>query len=116
MIIDEREFAREFAINLRRLMYEKQVEQKDIAEALGVSRSIVSAWMNAKRTPRMDKIDALCSYFGCSRSDIMEPHGQKRKAKEVTDEQAELIQLTMKASPENVSLTLALLKKLEGLS
>lgn len=114
MITDEKEYAKIVAMNLRRLAYEKQVEQKDIADALGVSRSIVSAWMNGRKTPRMDKIDRLCAYFHCLRADIMEPYGQKRPTKEVTDDQAELIQLAMKSSPENVALALALLKKLEG--
>lgn len=114
MLIEPKEYSKIIANNLRRLAYEKGVEQKDIAEAIGVSRTIVSQWMNANRTPRMDKIDALCKYFNCSRMDIMEPYGSKRETKEITDDQAELIRLTMKASPDNVALALALLRKLEG--
>lgn len=114
MLIDEKEYARIVAMNLKRLMHEKGVEQKDIAESLGVSRTIVSQWMNAKRTPRMDKVDALCRYFGCTRMDIMEPYGQHRETKEISDDQAELIRLAMTASADNVALALALLRKLEG--
>ena len=116
MLIEPKEYAKIVANNLRRLAYEKGVEQKDIAEAIGVSRTIVSQWMNANRTPRMDKIDALCKYFQCSRMDIMEPYGQKRETKEISDDQAELIRLTMTASADNVALALALLRKLEGVS
>jgi len=116
MLIEPKEYARIVANNLRRLAYEKGVEQKDIAEAIGVSRTIVSQWMNANRTPRMDKVDALCRYFGCTRMDIMEPYGKRRETKEITDDQAELIRLTMTASPENVALVLSLLRKLEGIA
>lgn len=114
MLIEPKEYSKIIANNLRRLAYEKGVEQKEIAEAIGVSRTIVSQWMNANRTPRMDKVDALCKYFGCTRMDIMEPYGQKRETKEITDDQAELIRLTMTASADNVALALALLRKLEG--
>lgn len=116
MLIEPKEYAKIVANNLRRLAYEKGVEQKDIAEAIGVSRTIVSQWMNANRTPRMDKVDALCKYFQCTRMDIMEPYGQKRETKEISDDQAELIRLTMTASADNVALALALLRKLEGVS
>lgn len=34
----------------------------------------MSSWMNGTRVPRMDKIDLLCHYFNCKRSDIMEEH------------------------------------------
>ena len=112
-MISEKEYSIITSRNLRRLIYEKQVEQKDVAKALGVSQSIVSSWVNGTRTPKMKNIDALCRYFNCKRSDIMEPPGRKDRT-EITDEQAELIQLTMKASPDNVALALALLKKLES--
>jgi transcriptional regulator with XRE-family HTH domain len=114
--LTEKEYSKIIAQNLRRLMVEKGVEQKDVAEAIGVSKSLVSFWMNAARMPRMRKIDALCSYFGCRREDIMEPYGPRRKTKEITDDQAELIKITMKASPDNVALALALLRKLEGIN
>ena len=38
MLIEPKEYSKIIANNLRRLAYEKGVEQKDIAEAIGVSR------------------------------------------------------------------------------
>lgn len=72
-MIDEKNYSLITSRNLRRLIFEKQVEQKDVAKALGVSQSIVSGWVNGTRTPKMKNIDALCRYFNCKRSDIMEP-------------------------------------------
>lgn len=112
-MINEKSYSLITSRNLRRLIFEKQVEQKDVAKAIGVSQSIVSSWVNGTRTPKMKNIDALCRYFNCKRSDIMEAPGTVHE-NEITDEQAELIQLTMKASPDNVKLALALLRKLES--
>lgn len=73
MIINEKEYAKVIAKNLRRLSLEYDKTQNDIATALNVSKSSVSLWFNGKSTPRMDKIDALCKLFNVRRSDIMEP-------------------------------------------
>lgn len=93
MKLSEQEYAKIVAKNLRRLAYENEKSQIDIAKAIGVHKSTVSAWMNATRTPRMDKVDMLCRYFGCRRSDIMEPE-EKQKPREVylDDEAREYIE------------------------
>ena len=116
MLINEQEYNRIVAKNLKRILYESGKTQTDLSQDLNIPKSTISGWMNGKRTPKMDKIDLLCKYFGCSRSDIMEPAGTKRQTNRITDNQAELIQLAMTASDENVSLVLFLLRKLEGLS
>ena len=72
--MNDQEYAKIVSKNLRRLAYEHNKTQSDIAEGLGISKKTVSAWMNATRTPKMPKIDMLCNYFGVNRSDIMEPH------------------------------------------
>lgn len=73
MIINEKDYAKVIARNLRRLAAENGKTQNEIADALHVSKSSVSLWFNGKSTPRMEKIDALCKLFNVRRSDIMEP-------------------------------------------
>lgn len=73
-MISNEEYAKIVGRNLRRVMYEKQVTQSQLAHDLGIAKTTVSSWMLGKRTPRMDKIDILCSYLHCSRVDLMEPH------------------------------------------
>lgn len=113
--MDNKEYSRTVASNLKRIMYERDKTQADLSRDLKISKSTISAWMNGVRTPKMPSIDLLCKYLGCSRSDLMEPPGQKRKTTSVSNEQAELIQLVLKAKPENISLVLATLKRLEGI-
>lgn len=68
----EREYARLIAKNLKRIAYESGKTQSDIAKDLRISKQTVSSWFRGERTPRMEKIDLLCHYFNCRRSDIME--------------------------------------------
>ena len=113
-MIDEKTYNRIVAANLRRLMYEKGVTQTDMAKALGFTKQSVSHWMNGEHLPRMNKMDMICDYLGCKRSDLMEVD-KIRKTEPMTSEQAELIQLTMQANADNVRLVLEMLKRLEGI-
>ncbi|MBQ6264497.1 MAG: helix-turn-helix domain-containing protein [Clostridia bacterium] len=61
-----------FANNLRRLLEEKGKKSVDLAKAIGVSKQTVSEWINGGRFPRMDKVDKMCIYLNCTRSDLME--------------------------------------------
>ena len=61
-----------FASNLRRCMASAKKEQIDIAKALGVTSSTVSDWVNAKKYPRVDKMQALADYLGVLLSDLRE--------------------------------------------
>ncbi len=113
-MIDEKTYNKIVASNLRRLMYERGVTQIDMARALGFTKQSVSHWMNGEHLPRMNKMDKICEYLGCKRSDLMEVD-KTRKTEPMTAEQAQLIQLTMQADAENVHLVLEMLKRLEGL-
>lgn len=74
-MIDEKEYSRIVAINLKRLAYNSGKTQKEIAKELGVNQSTLACWMNGIRTPKMPKIDMLAEYFGVTRNEIMMPNG-----------------------------------------
>lgn len=113
-MIDEKTYNKIVASNLRRLMYERGVTQTDMAKALGFTKQSVSHWMNGEHLPRMNKMDKICEYLGCKRSDLMEVD-KARKTEPMTSEQAQLIQLTMQADTENVHLILEVFKRMEGI-
>ncbi len=75
------EYAKITSKNLKRIAYEHQKSQADIAKDLGINKGTVSSWMTGARVPRMDKIDLLCKYFRCDREDIMEPYPEIAKAR-----------------------------------
>jgi len=58
------ENAREiFRINLNRLMCEHHVDQADLVEALGITASTISDWVNGKKYPRVDTMQRLADFF-----------------------------------------------------
>ena len=63
-----------FKKNLRRLLYAKDITQKDFAKAVGVSAPTVNEWLKGKKMPRMDKIDTICNVLMASRSDLMDEY------------------------------------------
>ncbi|HEY9574043.1 MAG TPA: helix-turn-helix transcriptional regulator [Lachnospiraceae bacterium] len=72
--MSEKEFNQIFSHNLNRYLQEHKMTQLDLAERLSVSPASVSHWCNGAKSPRMDKIDKMCSIFGILRSDLMEDH------------------------------------------
>lgn len=111
-MLTEKEYNRTVAKNLRRIMHEKGKTQADMARDLKIGKTTISAWMNGVHIPRMDKIDMICRYLGCTRSDLLEID-KNRQTNDISGEQAELIRLTMQADTSNVRLALDVLKRLE---
>lgn len=58
--INEKRFNEIFSKNLRDMMYKRDINQRQLADAIHVSSASVSDWYNGKKTPRMDKIDLIC--------------------------------------------------------
>ena len=88
-----------FATNLRRLLKENGKKSVDLVNYLGVSKAVVSEWLNAKKLPRMDKVDRMCVFFNCNRTDLI----AEKKESDVTtsDPQTEMIiKLISRLSPE----------------
>lgn len=70
--MSEQDFNILFSKNLNYYINKNDITQLDLANHLKVSTSAVSAWCRGIKTPRMDKVDAMCKYFGIKRSDLME--------------------------------------------
>lgn len=70
--MSEQDFNILFSKNLNYYLDKNDKTQLDLANHLKVSTSAVSAWCRGVKTPRMDKVDAMCKYFGIRRSDLME--------------------------------------------
>ena len=56
----------------KRYMQESGKSQKEMAEVVGVSAPTFNEWINAKKYPRIDKIQIMADYFGIKKSDLIE--------------------------------------------
>lgn len=92
------ECAKIIAKNLKRLAYEHDKNQVDIARDLDLKQSTLSSWMRGTRCPPMTKIDMLCEYFGCRRTDIIDDNGYTMP-KPPTEEELELLYAFRDANP-----------------
>ena len=53
-----------FAERLRELRMEKELSQRELAEATGLTQSAINLWENAQRIPNGVAIATLASVFG----------------------------------------------------
>lgn len=70
--MSEREFNAIFSERLRYYLNKYEMTQLELSKLLGVGTTSVYNWCNGIKTPRMDKVDAMCNIFNCRRSDLME--------------------------------------------
>ena len=67
-----------FAKNLAKYLHRSGKSQREMADIVGVSSSTFNEWMNAKKYPRIDKIELLANYFGILKSDLIEEDDDKK--------------------------------------
>ena len=60
------------AFNLNRLLEANGKNQADLAAYMGVSQATVSNWCKGIKSPRMDKLDRICIFLNCTRTDLLE--------------------------------------------
>lgn len=68
----EAAFNKVFSARLRYYLSANDMTQFELSKRLGVGTTSVSNWCKGLKSPRMDKVDAMCEIFGCRRSDLME--------------------------------------------
>ena len=60
------------AFNLNRLLEANGKNQADLATYMEVSQATVSNWCEGIKSPRMDKLDRICVFLNCTRTDLLE--------------------------------------------
>ena len=69
-----------FAKNLQYYMDKNNIDRNKLCEDTGFGYSIVSEWLNAKKYPRIDKIEKLANYFEVPKSYLIEEHTDDRRS------------------------------------
>ena len=82
--------------------------QKEVAEAIGVTTSTFSEWCNAKKYPRIDRIEMLANYFGLNKSDLIEEHKDMPQEDKLT---AEIARLARPLTDSKKQAVLAILRQ-----
>lgn len=61
-----------FAENLQQLIESRKIDQRVLAEKIGVSDSAVSQWLSGDKYPRIDKIQKMADFFNVPKSRLTE--------------------------------------------
>lgn len=70
-----------FSTNLLFYMQKNNKTRDDVARFLNVSLPTMSNYLNGKRFPKIDKLQALSEYFGVTVSDLVQDRAQMWKQK-----------------------------------
>jgi transcriptional regulator with XRE-family HTH domain len=98
----EQDFNSIISVRIKHYLSINDMTQLELARHLNVSDTAVSNWIQGKKTPRMDKVDAMCKLFSCKRSDLMElPNAESLVALTADPEMTRHIEL-MQSLPENL--------------
>ena len=100
-----------FARNLQYYMDKSCKNQKEIAQIVGVSAPALCDWLNAKKYPRIDKIEMLANYFGILKSDLIEDK-EKNSTDELhlTDGEKALLELFNQVPQESQQMVLDMIR------
>lgn len=89
-----------FSKNLIYYMNRKGVNQKELADIVGVSAPTVSEWISSKKYPRIDKIEIMANYFGILKSDLIEDKSEDRKRMQEKNDILTDIVIRMRTDPD----------------
>lgn len=102
------------ANNIKRFLEKKGRSMRDLSEAIGVPYNTVNDWVNMKAYPRIDRIERMSEFFGCTKADLVEEESTLRA--EVLDkafgdrpEMRSLFEAADKASPEDIERVIKIL-------
>lgn len=70
----DEELRKIFTENLNKYMELSDHTQADLARRLHVSTATVAKWCTGQTMPRIDKIQAIASWLGIRKSDLLERH------------------------------------------
>ena len=111
-----------FAINLKKQMKIKNKTRKEICNELGISYYTFSDWVNAKKYPRMDKIELLAEYFNVSKSVLIEEEDKETQSTDIVTEMGRILnelhntqhEMTVDGSPLDKDTRELLISSLEN--
>lgn len=126
--MSENDFNKLFSKNLKMYMELNNINQAELARRLNVSTAAVNTWCNGLKSPRMDKVDSMCSIFGCRRSDLIEDKNiseepsyyQNRESAETAEflfknpEYKVLFDASKKVKPQDIDFVADMINRVAG--
>ena len=72
-----------FAENLKYYIDKSGKDRRELAEEWGFPYSTVTEWINAKKYPRIDRIEIMANYFHILKSDLVERKDEQNERRKI---------------------------------
>lgn len=93
--------------NLKYYIARSGKDRRELADAWGIPYSTVTEWINARKYPRIDKIQLMADYFGIQMRDLIEDKKEPTvKDDGLSKEMQELIDCIKKLPEDKVQMLL----------
>lgn len=96
--------------NLKRYIDQSGKDRRELAEIWGFPYSTVTEWINAKKYPRIDRIEIMADYFGILKSDLIEDKTKEHKEMQKNNDTIASIIVRMRTDPTFLDLVETLYK------
>lgn len=102
-----------FSKNLKYYIDKCGKDRRELAEIWGFPYSTLSEWINARKYPRIDRIEIMADYFGVLKSDLIE---EKEKPAPVddglTESQRQLIEFAKTVPEDKAAMILRVMQSI----
>jgi len=101
-----------FPARLKHYMAKNEKSRNDLVHDLDLKYSTIRDWEKGITVPRMDKVEALAVYFGCSPSDLLEykETSSEADANSLSSNKRELLNLVRNCPEEDADRLLQIMK------
>ena len=100
-----------FSENLKYYIEKSGRDRRELAEIWGFPYSTVTEWINGKKYPRIDKIEAMANYFGITKADLIEERKEKPSEYEgLSNAKINLIEFAKSIPDDKTELALRLIR------
>ena len=96
----DEELRRIFAQKLTYYLSKNGYNQADMARRMGVSTATTAKWCTGQTMPRVDKIQSLANWLGCSKSDLLSENASDDIPEYYFDEDARSVAQFLYSNPD----------------
>lgn len=92
-----------FAENLKYYIEKSGKDRRELAEEWGFPYSTVTEWINAKKYPRIDRIEIMANYFHILKSDLVERKDEQSERRKIMQKNNDIktdIVMRMRTDPD----------------
>ena len=102
-----------FSKNLKYYIDKCGKDRRELAEIWGFPYSTLSEWINARKYPRIDRIEIMADYFGILKSDLIEEKEQPVPVDDgLTDSQRKLIEFAKTVPEDKAAMILKVIQSI----